>query len=171
MQAIVEAVPIVMQLPSERDMQASASTYSSWLIAPVRRSSWKRHTSVPEPMSRPRNLPFSIAPPETTRVGRSTLQAPMIVEGVVLSQPVSSTTPSRGLARMVSSTSMAARFRKSMVVGRMSASPSDITGNSSGKPPASYTPRFTISASTRKWALQGVSSDQVLQMPMTGRPS
>ncbi len=23
----------------------------------------------------------------------------------------------------------------------------------------------------RKWALQGVSSDQVLQMPMTGRPS
>ena len=30
---------------------------------------------------------------------------------------------------------------------------------------------FTRSAIWRKWALQGVSSDQVLQMPMTGRPS
>ena len=58
-----------------------------------------------------------------------------------------------------------------MVVGRMMVSPSDITGNSRGNPPISYTPRFTRSASARKWALQGVSSDQVLQMPMTGRPS
>ena len=32
-------------------------------------------------------------------------------------------------------------------------------------------PRLTCSASLRKWALQGVSSDQVLQMPMIGRPS
>ncbi len=88
-------------------------------------------------MSRPRNLPLSIAPPETTIVGRSTLHAPMIVDGVVLSQPVSKTTPSSGLARIVSSTSIEARLRKSMVVGRINASPSDITGNSSGKPPAS----------------------------------
>ena len=48
---------------------------------------------------------------------------------------------------------------------------SDMTGNSSGKPPASYTPRFTRSAIFRKWALHGVSSDQVLQIPITGRPS
>ena len=58
-----------------------------------------------------------------------------------------------------------------MVDGRIRVSPRDITGNSSGKPPISYTPRLTRSASTRKWALHGVSSDQVLQMPMTGRPS
>ena len=58
-----------------------------------------------------------------------------------------------------------------MAVGRITGSPSDITGNSSGKPPASSTPRFTRSAISRKWALQGVTSDQVLQMPMTGRPS
>lgn len=32
-------------------------------------------------------------------------------------------------------------------------------------------PRFTCSAILRKCALQGVSSDQVLQMPMIGRPS
>ena len=58
-----------------------------------------------------------------------------------------------------------------MAVGRMVTSPSDETGNSSGKPPASSTPYFTCSAMVRKCALQGVSSDQVLQMPMTGRPS
>ena len=58
-----------------------------------------------------------------------------------------------------------------MAVGRMLDSPSDITGNSSGKPPASQTPRLTCSARSRRCALQGVSSDQVLQMPMTGRPS
>ena len=58
-----------------------------------------------------------------------------------------------------------------MAVGRSSVSPSDMTGNSSGKPPASYTPILTCSASVRKWLLQGVSSLKVLQMPMTGRPS
>ena len=58
-----------------------------------------------------------------------------------------------------------------MAVGRMFDSPVDMTGNSSGRPPASQTPRLTCSASVRKCALHGVSSDQVLQMPMTGRPS
>jgi len=58
-----------------------------------------------------------------------------------------------------------------MVVGRISVSPSDITGNSSGNPPASHTPRLTDSATRRRCTLQGVSSDQLLQIPMTGRPS
>ena len=57
--------------------------------------------------------------------------------GVVLSQPVSSTTPSIGLARIDSSTSMLTRLRKSMDVGLRLVSPSDITGNSTGMPPAS----------------------------------
>ena len=52
-----------------------------------------------------------MGPPLTTRVGRSTLAAPITSEGVVLSQPQSNTTPSIGLARMDSSVSMAARFR------------------------------------------------------------
>ena len=129
------------------------------------------HTEVPEPMSCPRNLPLSIGPPDTTSVGMSTLAAPIMVEGVVLSQPQSNTTPSIGLPRIDSSASMLARLRNSMAVGLSSVSPSDIIGNSNGKPPASYTPRFTYSASSRKWALQGVNSDQVLQMPMMGRPS
>src|SRR6202044_2317602 len=85
--------------------------------------------------------------------------------------PISSTTPSIGLPRMDSSTSMLARLRKSIAVGRSWDSPNDITGNSSGKPPASHTPRLTHSASSRKCALQGFNSEKVLQMPMTGRPS
>ncbi len=114
---------------------------------------------------------MSIGPPETAIAGRSTLAAPISSAGVVLSQPTSSTMPSSGLPRIDSSTSMLARLRYSIAVGLSSVSPSDMTGNSSGKPPASSTPALTCSAMTRKWVLQGVSSDQVLQMPITGRPS
>src|SRR5690606_8148403 len=152
-------------------MQLSASKNSSWLMLPARTSSDIFHTSVPEPNSPPRYLPLSMGPPETPMVGRSQEDAPMSSEGVVLSQPISKTTPSNGLPRMDSSTSMLARLRNSIAVGRSKVSPSDMTGNSSGKPPASQTPIFTCSARLRKCELQGVSSEKVLQMPMTGRPS
>ena len=171
MLAMVEAVPMVMQLPLERCMQASASVNSSCDRVPARTISDISITPVPEPTGLPRQLPDSDGPPDTPIVGRSTLAAPINSDGVVLSQPISSTTPSMGLARMDSSTSIEARLRNSMAVGRTWVSPSDITGNSSGKPPASYTPRLTCSASSRKELLHGVSSDQVLQMPITGRPS
>ena len=81
------------------------------LILPARRSSDIDQTLVPEPMSVPRYLPESIGPPDTPMVGRSTLAAPISSAGVVLSQPTSSTTPSSGLARIDSSTSMLARLR------------------------------------------------------------
>src|SRR5208337_2657712 len=58
-----------------------------------------------------------------------------------------------------------------MVVGFISISPSDIVQNSRGNPPASHTPRFTASATWRRWALQLFSSLQELQMPITGFPS
>ena len=45
-----------------------------------------------------------------------------------------------------------------MVVGFISVSPSEVTGNSSGKPPASYTPRLTCSAKIRQ---MGVARVQV----------
>ncbi len=168
---MVEAVPMVMHTPWLRDMPLSADMNSAMDISPARTASLNFHTSVPEPMSLPRNLPFSIGPEETTMVGRSTLAAPMSWPGVVLSQPPSSTTPSMGLARIDSSTSMASKLRNSMAVGRICVSPRLMAGNSAGRPPASHTPRFTCSARSRRWALQGVSSDQVLQMPITGRPS
>ena len=106
MEAMVEAVPIVMQWPCERCMHDSASWNSSSVILPARRSSDIDQVLVPEPMSVPRYLPESIGPPETRIVGRSTLAAPISVAGVVLSQPASSTTPSSGLPRIDSSTSM-----------------------------------------------------------------
>ena len=137
MLAIVEAVPMVMQWPFERCMQLSAEVNSSIVISPARTISDIFHTPVPEPMSWPRNLPLSIGPPDKPMVGRSQLAAPISSEGVVLSQPISRTTPSIGLPRIDSSTSMLARLRNSIAVGRSCVSPSDITGNSSGKPPAS----------------------------------
>jgi hypothetical protein len=128
-----------------------------------------RHIEVP--ISLPFQCPLSMGPPEITIVGMSTLHAPMTKEGVVLSQPQSKTTPSIGFARMDSSTSILAKLRYNIAVGFIKVSPRDITGNSTGKPPISSTPFFTASAKSRKCALQGVNSDHVLQMPMTGFPS
>src|SRR5262249_274677 len=104
-------------------------------------------------------------------VGRSQLAAPMMSDGVVLSQPQSRTTPSIGLARTDARASMLTRWPHTIAVGRPRVSPSDVTGNSNGPPPASQIPRLTCSAITRKCALHGVSSDHVLQMPTIGRPS
>ncbi len=50
-EAIVDAVPMVMQWPGERDMAASASLKSSIDILPARTSSENCQTAVPEPMS------------------------------------------------------------------------------------------------------------------------
>src|SRR5260370_29201657 len=105
--AMVEAVPMVMQWPADRLMQASASMNSHMSMAPQRTSSLNFQMSVPEPMSRPRNLPFNIGPPDTMIAGRSQLAAPINKAGVVFSHPASSTTPSMALARMDSSTSNA----------------------------------------------------------------
>src|ERR1700712_5627672 len=58
-----------------------------------------------------------------------------------------------------------------MVVGFISCSPSDMVGNSSGKPPAASTPRRTESARPRKCMLQLTTSDHELQMPTIGLPS
>ena len=135
--AMVEAVPMVMQCPAERPCPARRRGSPSSAIvrpSPPRRSARHRCRSR---CSRPLKRPFSIGPPETAIVGRSQLAAPIRSAGVVLSQPTSRTTPSIGLPRIDSSTSMRARLRNSIAVGRRFDSPSDITGNSSGKPPAS----------------------------------
>ena len=115
-------------------------------------------------------MPRSIGPPVTMIAGRSALAAPISIAGVVLSQPDRSTTPSKGRLRMHSSTSIDIRFRKSIVVGFMRGSESEITGNSSGNPPARQTPRLTCSATVRRCALQFVASLQEFAIPITGRP-
>ena len=104
---------------------------------PARTSSLSRQTSVPQPSAWPRKVPFSIGPPGITTAGRSTLAAAISSAGMVLSQPPSSTSPSMGLARNISSMAIAAMFRQSMAVGRTRVSPSETTGRFSGMPPAS----------------------------------
>ena len=51
---------------------------------------------VPEPESRPFHHPSSIGPPESAMAGMFIVAAPIRQAGVVLSQPVVSTTPSIG---------------------------------------------------------------------------
>ncbi len=144
--AKVEAFPMVMQVPALRDMPLSAAKKSRCDISPRARPSLNFQTSVPEPMSRPRNLPLSIGPEETTIVGRFTLAAPMSWPGVVLSQAAEQNDRIDRIAADRFLASMARRLRKSIAVGRICVSPSDIAGNSRGRPPASQTPRFTYSA-------------------------
>ena len=126
---------------------------------------------MPQPSAWPRKVPVSIGPPEMTRAGRSTLAAAINSAGIVLSQPPSSTSPSMGLARNISSMAIAAMLRQSMAVGRTRDSPSETTGRFSGTPPASYTPCLTASAISLRWELQGVRSEAVLAIAICGRPS
>src|ERR671925_1607720 len=136
MLAMVEAVPMVMQWPGERDMPDSALMKSASVISPAFTASLNCQTEVPDPTSQPRNLPFNIGPPERQMVGRSQLAAPISSAGVVLSQPTSSTTPSSGLARIDSSTSILARLRNSIAVGRRGVSPRDMAGGDPREAPA-----------------------------------
>jgi hypothetical protein len=95
-EAIVDAVPITMQCPEERDMHDSASHSSSSVMRSARRSDQSRHTSVPEPSSSLRHVPRSMGPPVTMIAGTSAEAAPISIAGVVLSQPERSTTASSG---------------------------------------------------------------------------
>lgn len=71
---------------------------------------------------------MSIGPPGTTIAGMSTDAAAMSSAGMVLSQPPSSTSPSTGLARNISSIAIAARLRQSIAVGFTWVSPRETTG-------------------------------------------
>ena len=53
----------------------------------------------------------------------------------------------------------------------MNCSLSDITGSSTGNPPACHTPRFTCSARSRRCEWQVLRSLQVLSRAMTGLPA
>ena len=171
MLAMVLAVPLVLQVPVDRLIDASASRNSSCVISPAFTASENFHKCVPEPTRSPRNQPLSIGPPVTTMDGMSVDAAPIRRLGVVLSQPTISTAPSMGWPRIASSTAIAARLRNIIAVGRKVLSLAENTGTSTGNPPASHTPAFTFSASSCRWPLQGVRSDHVFMMPITGRPS
>jgi hypothetical protein len=102
---------MVMQCPAERAPASSMSSNSAWLIVPPLSSAKYLDVSVPDPMSSPRQRPLSIGPAGRKMAGRFMVVAPMIIAGVVLSQPPIKTTPSIGWQRSISSTSMARKLR------------------------------------------------------------
>ena len=93
---MVEAVPIVLQWPMEGAESIAACKNSSSSMVPAASLRRERQMTVPEPARSPSCQPSSIGPPESTIAGMSTVEAAIRAEGVVLSQPVVSTTPSSG---------------------------------------------------------------------------
>src|SRR3954452_18208306 len=93
---MVVAVPMVLQKPGEGAEEATSSTYSSWLILPAASSFLACHLMVPEPVRWLLYQPFSIGPTDRAIAGMLTVAAAISSAGVVLSQPVVRTTPSRG---------------------------------------------------------------------------
>ena len=170
MLVMVDAVPMVLQVPCERVMRPSSSIQSAWLMLPARSSSQYFLVWVPAPVRSPRHWPFNIGPAGKKIAGRSMLMAPIKRPGVVLSQPPINTTPSIGCERSSSSHSIARKLRYIMVLGLTITSPSESAGISIGCPPAATMPRLTDSARSRRCAWQGEMSLQVLMMPSTGLP-
>ena len=93
---MVEAVPMVLQWPIDGAEADAISRNSSLSMRPAASSSRAFHTTVPEPARSPFHQPLSIGPPERTIAGVFTVAAAIRQAGVVLSQPVISTTPSSG---------------------------------------------------------------------------
>jgi hypothetical protein len=93
---MVEAVPMVLQWPAEGALSAARWMNSSSLISPAASLRRERQITVPEPTSSPSCQPSSIGPPDSTMAGMLTVVAAMMPAGVVLSQPVVSTTASIG---------------------------------------------------------------------------
>ena len=87
---------MVLQWPIEGAVAAAISMNSSAVMRPAA-ISWRAcQIAVPEPARSPFHQPLSIGPPDSTIAGVFTVAAAMMQAGVVLSQPVSSTTPSSG---------------------------------------------------------------------------
>ena len=172
MAVMVEAVPMVLQVPGARVIRASSDVISAVSMCPALYSSQNMRVWVPAPMLRVTPFctcrSFSIGPAGQNSAGMPMLMAPITVPGVVLSQPPISTTPSQGRLRSSSSTSIAKKLRYSMVVGLTMTSPKLMAGNSTGYPPAIRMPFLTDSARSRRWAWQGDRSLQVLMMATMG---
>src|ERR1041384_1128165 len=82
---IVDAVPMVLQWPTDGAEAAAASRNSFSVICPAASLRRERQIPVPEPTSSPSYQPSSIGPPESTIAGISTVDAAITAAGVVLS--------------------------------------------------------------------------------------
>ncbi len=97
-----------------------------------------------------------MGPVGSTMAGRSALAAAITCAGRVLSQPPMRTTESMGCARIISSVSIAIRLRRNMEVGWAKLSPMEMVGKTMGRPPASMTPRLTLSMRSGTLPWQGL---------------
>jgi hypothetical protein len=143
--AMVLAVPITPQVPMVGASSLLTAAISAASISPARCLPQKRRQSVHAPRRSPRQLPASIGPVTSIMAGTFALIAPINSAGTVLSHPPISTAASIGWARIISSASIAIRLRKYMLVGCAKVSWMDMTGNGTGMPPFSITPRLTAS--------------------------
>ena len=134
-QAIVLAVPITVQVPTELTSRSLISPNSSRSISDARKRPQMRRQSVQAPSRSPRWLPVAMGPVGSMIAGTSLLTAAMICAGSVLSQPPMSTTASIGWARIISSVSIAIRLRRYMEVGDAKLSWIEMVGKTIGKPP------------------------------------
>src|ERR1044072_7648893 len=66
---MVEAVPMVLQWPTDGAEAAAICTNSSWSMRPAASSSRAFHTAMPEPQRSALHQPLSIGPPESTLAG------------------------------------------------------------------------------------------------------
>ena len=97
----------------------------------------------------------------------------MTVPGIVLSQPLIATTPSKRWPSATSSIESAMTSRLTRLVFMPLVPivmPSEIAMvlSSIGVPPAARMPSLTFAASARRWKLQGIVSIQVEATPMIG---
>src|ERR687893_341777 len=92
---MVVAVPMVLQKPGEGAEEATSSKYSGQPISPADFIFLAAHLMVPDPARSPLYQPFSMGPTDSAMAGMLTVAAAISSAGVVLSQPVVSTTPSR----------------------------------------------------------------------------
>ena len=90
------AVPIVLQCPADGADEATSSTNFRRVDLAAREQLARLPDDRPRARALPLNQPFSIGPPDSTIAGMSTVAAAISCAGVVLSQPVVSTTPSSG---------------------------------------------------------------------------
>ncbi|CEG08767.1 hypothetical protein BN961_02186 [Afipia felis] len=158
---MVEAVPITAQVPLVVERRPSIWLISRSSTVPARYCAQKRRQSVQAPSRSPLWRPVIIGPPTSWIAGRPADSAPINCAGTVLSQPPISTTESIGWARIISSVSIDIRLRKRRLVGLRNTSPSETVGNSSGRPPAAITPRFTASSISGKCRWQLLKPDCV----------
>ena len=102
--------------------------------------------------------------------GRLTVHAAINAAGVVLSQPVVRTTPSKGYPYNTSTNERYAKFLSNAAVGLLPVSCIGWVGNSIGIPPASLIPFLICFESSKKCLLHGTKSLPDWAIPIIGFP-